>query len=223
MTHERPGHAHQAETPPNPSDVSVEEMARELAGDQLEGDQVAYVRQSEIDDLGTMRDTAIYEGELEAGVHDDLPTEPEAENLEDLTALEMRAGETANPDIAAEEGLAWVPPIDPPVIPSEEDPQGLAVAAGFGVDSLAEPYDADHHGEAVTDTDDMEERIHEALRADSATSAMAQRIQVALRGGTVILRGEVEDLVDTDEVVAVVERVTGVTEVIDEIEVAALG
>ncbi len=150
-------------------------------------------------------------------------TDERAENLEDLTALEMRAGETANPDIAAEEGLAWVPPIDPPVIPSEEDPQGLAVAAGFGVDSLAEPYDADHHSEAVTDTDDMEERIHEALRADSATSAMAQRIQVALRGGTVILRGEVEDLVDTDEVVAVVERVTGVTEVIDEIEVAALG
>ncbi|MEJ7751372.1 MAG: BON domain-containing protein [Candidatus Limnocylindrales bacterium] len=223
MTDERPGHAQQAETPPNPPDVSVEEMGRELSGDQLEGHQVAYVRQSEIDDLGTMRDTAIYEGELEAGVHDDLPTEPEAENLEDLTALEMRAGETANPDIAAEEGLAWVPPIDPPVIPSEEDPQGLEVAAGFGVDSLAEPYDADHHSEAVTDTDDMEERIHEALRADSATSAMAQRIQVALRGGTVILRGEVEDLVDTDEVVAVVERVTGVTEVIDEIEVAALG
>ncbi len=223
MTDERPGHAQQAETPPNPPDVSVEEMGRELSGDQLEGDQVAYVRQSEIDDLGTMRDTAIYEGELEAGVHDDLPTEPEAENLEDLTALEMRAGETANPDIAAEEGLAWVPPIDPPVIPSEEDPQGLEVAAGFGVDSLAEPYDADHHSEAVTDTDDMEERIHEALRADSATSGMAQRIQVALRGGTVILRGEVEDLVDTDEVVAVVERVTGVTEVIDEIEVAALG
>ena len=223
MTDERPGHAQQAETPPNPPDVSVEEMGRELSRDQLEGHQVAYVRQSEIDDLGTMRDTAIYEGELEAGVHDDLPTEPEAENLEDLTALEMRAGETANPDIAAEEGLAWVPPIDPPVIPSEEDPQGLAVAAGFGVDSLAEPYDADHHSEALTDTDDLEERIHEALRADSATSGMAQRIQVALRGGTVSLRGEVEDLVDTDEVVAVVERVTGVTEVIDEIEVAALG
>ncbi len=218
MTDERLGHAQRAETPLNPPAVPVQEMGRELSGDQ-----VAYVRQSEIDDLGTMRDTAIYEGELEAGVHDDLPTEPESENLEDLTALEMRAGETANPDIAAEEGLAWVPPIDPPVIPSEEDPQGLEVAAGFGVDSLAEPYDADHHSEAVTDTDDMEERIHEALRADSATSAMAQRIQVALRGGTVILRGEVEDLVDTDEVVAVVERVTGVTEVIDEIEVAALG
>jgi len=196
VTDERPGHAQQAETPPNPPDVSVEEMGRELSGDQLEGDQVAY---------------------------DDLPTEPESEKLEDLTALEMRSGETADPDIAAEEGLAWVPPIDPPVIPSEEDPQGLEVAAGFGVDSLAEPYDADHRSEGVTDADDMEERIHEALRADSATSAMAQRIQVALRGGTVILRGEVEDLVDTDEVVAVVERVTGVTEVIDEIEVAALG
>lgn len=185
--------------------------------------QGTFVRQDQIDDLGTMSDTAIYEGELEAGVHDDLPTEPESANLEDLTALEMRSGETGNPDIAAEEGLTWVPPIDPPVIPSEEDPQGLEVAAGFGVDALAEPYDAEHHSEIVTDADDMEERIQEALRADSATSAMAQRIQVALRGGTVILRGEVEDVVDTDEVVAVVERVTGVTEVIDEIEVTALG
>ncbi len=223
MTDERRSERVRPETPLNPPGVGVEEMGRELTGDQPEGDQVAYVRQGEIDDLGTMRDTAIYEGELEAGVHDDLPTEPESENLEDLTALEMRAGETANPDIAAEEGLTWVPPIDPPVIPSEEDPQGLEVAAGFGADSLAEPYDADHHSEAVTDRDDMEERIHEALRADSATSAMAQRIHVALRGGTVILRGEVEDLGDTDEVVAVVERVTGVTEVIDEIEVTALG
>lgn len=159
-------------------------MDHQITGDQPEGDQVAYVRQGEIDDLGTMRDTAIYEGELEAGVHDDLPTELESENLEDLTALEMRSGETANPDIAAEEGLTWVPPIDPPVIPSEEDPQGLEVAAGFGADSLAEPYDADHHSEPVMDRDDMEERIHEALRADSATSALAQRIQVALRGGT---------------------------------------
>jgi len=61
------------------------------------------------------------------------------------------------------------------------------------------------------------------LQLDGATSALAQRIPVALRGGTVILRGEVEDLVDTDEVMAVVERATGVTEVIDEIEVTALG
>lgn len=212
-----------AETPLNPPGVSVEEMDNELTGDQPEGDQVAYVRQGEIDDMGTMRDTAIYQGELEAGVHDDLPSESEADNLEDLTALEMRAGETANPDIAAEEGMTWVPPIDPPVIPSEEDPQGLEVAAGFGVSSLAEPYDADHHSEPVTDDDDMEERVREALRADSATSAISQRIQVGLRGSIVILRGEVEDVVDTDEVVAVVERVSGVTEVIDEIEVAALG
>ncbi len=223
MTDERPEPAGRPETPLNPPEVSMEEMDHELTGDQPEGDQVAYVHQGEIDDMGTMRDTAIYEGELEAGVHDDLPTESEAENLEDLTALEMRAGETANPDIAAEEGLTWVPPIDPPVIPSQEDPQGLEVAAGFGADSLAEPYDADHHSEAVTDADDMEERVREALIADSATSALAQRIRVGLRGSIVILRGEVEDLVDTDEVVAVVERVSGVTEVIDEIEVAALG
>jgi len=223
MTDEARNDGPPPETPLNPPDVSMDEMGGQMTGDQAEGDQVAYVRQGEIDDLGTMRDTAIYEGELEAGVYDDLPTESETENLEDLTALEMRAGETSNPDIAAEEGLTWVPPIDPPVIPSEEDPQGLEVAAGFGVSSLAEPYDTDHHSEPVTDDDEITERVHEALRADSATSAIAQRIKVGLRDSTVVLRGEVDDLVDVDEVVAVVERVSGVTEVIDEIEVAALG
>lgn len=196
---------------------------RSPTGQQPEGDQVAYRRQDEVDDLGGLTDTDVYQGEQEAGVHDDLPTESRAANLEDLTSLELRSGETGDPSVAAEEGLPWVPPIDPPVVPSEEDPQGIRIAAGFGVSALGEPYDEDHHSELLPDDDEMSARVREALLADSATSRFAERIIIGTRGGKVVLRGRVDDVQDTDEVTAVVERVTGVREVVDELEVEALG
>ncbi len=186
------------------------------------GDQVAYRRQDEVDDLGELTDTDIYHGELEAGVHDDLPQEPEAENLELLTERELRAGETGDPDVAAEEGMTYVPPSDPPVVPSEEDPQGVEVAAGFGTTASDEPYDQSHRGESVSEEDAMSARVREALRADAATSRYADSVAIGTRGGTVALRGVVEDLHDTDTLVEVVGRVTGVDEVIDELEVRGL-
>jgi hypothetical protein len=79
MTERHP--AGRTETPLNAPDVPVEEMGRELSGDQPAGDQEAYVRQDEIDQLGSLTDTEIYQGELEAGVHDDLPSEPVSKNL----------------------------------------------------------------------------------------------------------------------------------------------
>ena len=56
----------------------------------------AYLTTDEVDTLGELTDTEIYEGE---------PTEPREENLELLTESELRAGETADPNVAAEEGL----------------------------------------------------------------------------------------------------------------------
>jgi hypothetical protein len=206
----------------NAPDVPVEELGRELTGDQAEGDQVAYVRQGEVDELGSLTDTEIYQGELEAGVHDDLPSEPVAENIESLTDLELRAGETRDPDVAAEEGLAYVPPVDPPVIPDADEPEGIRVAAGFGVTATDEPYDEDHHGELVPEEDEMSERVREALLADAATSRFAEEIAVATRGARVILRGTVDDIEDSDNAVAVADRVSGVIEVVDELEVRAL-
>jgi hypothetical protein len=222
MTHERtPTDA--AETPLNPPGAEGDELAAELAGQQREGDQVAYLRLDEVDDLGSgLGHVEMYEGELEAGVHDDLPGEPKAENLELLTELELREGETGNPDVAAEEGLTYIPPMDPPVVPDPDDPQGIRVAAGFGTTALDEPYDMDHHSDTITDDDEMGARVHEALRADAATSTFADRIVVGTRGGMIVLRGRVPDVTDTDEAVAVVERVRGVTEVVDEMEVEAL-
>lgn len=195
---------------------------RSATGDQPLGDQEAFRRQDEVDDLGELTDTEIYEGELEAGVHDDLPTEPVAQNVEDLTALELRRGETGDPNVAAEEGMPWVPPMDPPVVPDLDDPQGAQVASGFGTSALDEPYDEDHQSEALSDDDELAARVREALVADSATSRFAETIVIGTRGGLVVLRGRVDDVDDTDEVVAVVERVTGVREVREELEVEAL-
>lgn len=172
--------------------------------------------------MGELTDTEIYQGELEAGVSDDLPTESVEENLETLTATELRAGETADPNVAAEEGMTWVPPIDPPVVADAEDPEGVRVASGFGVDAQEDPYDADHHSALISSTDEMEARIREALLADSSTTRYADSLVIGTRGGKIVVRGVVDDIDDTDNVAAVISNVTGVVEVVEELDVAGV-
>ena len=175
----------------------------------------------ELDTMGEMTDTRIYEGELEARPPDsDQPDESQAANLESLVATELRDGETDEPGEAAEEGLTWVPPTDPPI---RTDARGDAeVAAGFGTTAQDEPFDADHHGSALSAVDEVESRVLEALRADAATTDLADGVSVDAEGSRVVLRGTVPDIEDEDNVVAVVEDVTGVAEVVSRIEVAAL-
>ena len=172
----------------------------------------AYLTEDELDTSAEVTDTEIYEGEADSDVA----------NLESLAELEMRSGETDDPNVAAEEGLAWVPPIDPPVIADESDPEGVRIAAGFGVDAQADPYDLDHQGEVIALTDEFEERIRDALTADASTSRYADQIVIGTRGGKVVVRGMVDDIDDTDNVAAVISNVAGVTEVVDELEVAGV-
>ena len=121
-----------------------------------------------------LTDTEIYQGEL-AG---DL----------DPSEADLRPDETSDPNVAAQEGLAYIPPTDPPVVP---DPQA----------------------------DEMEARVREALRADAATSRYAEDLVIGTRGAVVGVRGVVDDIDDTDDVTEVISRVTGVDEVIDELDV----
>jgi hypothetical protein len=179
----------------------------------------AYLTEDEIDKLGEITDTEIYQGELEARANDDQPTETDEENLDLLTATELREGETSDPNVAAEEGLTWVPPIDPPVVPDAENLEDARVASGFGVDAQDEPYDADHRGQALDADDEFESRIREALRADSSTTRYADSLVIGNRGGTVVVRGTVDDVDDTDNISAVISNVAGVDEVVDELDV----
>lgn len=167
-----------------------------------------------VNDESEFNDTAEYEGEDVIDRASDGSM-----RIDELTDRELREGETDDPEIAAEEGLTWVPPVDPPVAVDEDDPQGLRVAAGFGESADDEPYDSSHRSEVVSSGDDMEERIRDAIRADAATSDYADSLAIASINGRVAVRGVVDDIDDTDNIVDVISRVTGVAEVIDELEV----
>jgi osmotically-inducible protein OsmY len=118
--------------------------------------------------------------------------------------------------------MTYVPPIDPPTVPSD-DLEGAEVASGFGVSSIDEPYDRDHHDSFELGDDEMAARIYEALRADSATTPYADRVVISAVGGVVTLRGEVADLEDSDNLLAVAGYVDGVVEVVDKLRVRSLG
>ncbi len=184
----------------------------EMTGDQADGDQVAYLREGELDEGDEVTDTEMYEGEADSGAEG---------ALESLTELDMRAGETGNADVAAEEGLTWVPPIDPPVIPSD-NAEGLEVAAGFGTTGFDGQIDEDHRAEDLTDEDAVSARVREALRADAATSRYADELAIANASGVIAIGGVVDDIEDTDNVLEVAGRVSGVRDVIDEMDVRAL-
>jgi hypothetical protein len=157
-----------------------------------------------------------YEGYLEAG-----ESASGTESLDTLMTDELRAGETIDPNVAAEEGLTWIPPSDPVVVPDQDDPEGIAIAAGFGSTAQDDPFDLDHHDSLLSDESEMTDRVREALRADGRTSRLADRLVIATLGSTAIIRGVVDDVDDSDLVEEVVSEVTGITEVRDETELAS--
>jgi hypothetical protein len=177
---------------------------------------------TELDDRGEITDTRIYEGELESRTPgSDQPDESAGENLEGYAVDGFRAGETDDAGEAAEEGLTWVAPTDPPVIPGERgDPR---IAAGFGTTATDEPFDADHAGELLSPRDELEERVLEALRADAATSVLADRLTIEAKGGAVTIDGEVDDLDDEDAIVGVVEEVAGVAGAVSRLRLGSSG
>jgi hypothetical protein len=208
-------------TPLNGPEPEDDEKLRELRGDRPADDQGTGVFSADqVDGLGEVTDTDEYQGEIEAGVHDDLPDDPES--LEMLTELELRDEETDDAAVASDEGMTYIPPIDPPTVPSD-DLEGAEVASGFGVSSIDEPYDRDHHDSFELGDDEMVARVREALRADSATTQYADDVVIVARGGVVTLRGQVADLEDSDNLLAVAGYVEGVVEVIDKLRVRSLG
>lgn len=204
----------------DPYALPAEDVAQ-LAGIRDDVDQTAVASGEEVDRLGSMTDTGIYQGDLEARApNDDQPDDPDAENIETLLEDELRAGETADAGEAAEEGLTWVPPSDPPVVPGDDGQ--LEVAAGFGTTADDEPFDAHHHGSAELADDERSERVREALRAHALTTALADRIDVETEGPIVVVTGSVDDLVDEDAIVAVASEVEGVADVVSRIRVESV-
>ena len=232
---------------PNVGADALEVDIAELQGDSLPADQDAVL---EADEFETGREATLSEQEwgtapmpdrallaeaalddpgegLDPLVDDSLETIAssgagiDVASLDALTDSELRSGETTDPLVAIEEGQVWVAPSDPPTVPSD-DPQGIEIAAGPGVSAEDEPYDDSHRSGDLDVEGSMNARVREALRADAATSGLADRLQIAVVGSTAVIRGQVDGIEDTDAIVEVASRVDGIDDVRDETEVPGL-
>jgi hypothetical protein len=194
---------------PNVGSEPLEEELRALAGEEPADEQDGAL---DLDEIATPPEPTASELDYGTGVTADPEAWDERAGSGDVVSLDalvdsdLREGETDNPLVAIEEGMTYVAPSDPQVVPSD-DPQGVDVAGSSDMDGAES---------------DINARIREALRADGATSALADRVEIAVIGSTAILRGVVDDLTDGDDLVAVVEQVEGIDEVRDETEVAGL-
>ena len=197
----------------------LEEEIQALQGEEMPIDQDAFLAPEEFEERRQPTRTELDQG--------DPLTDPRIAGGQ-LAALDglametaMRVGETDDAGVAAQEGLTWVPPIDPPVVPADDhDEENVEMAAGVGVSALADPYDASHRSGEVGFEGDLNERVRDALRADAATSVLEDQLVIGVRGSTVVVRGVVDDIDTADDIVAVIERVSGITEVVDETELA---
>jgi hypothetical protein len=189
----------------------------EIQGDEVPVDQDGILDPDELEHERTATRT-----ELDAGY-----TIPDREyaggpesTLDDLDLDDLREGETDDPGVAVQEGLTYVPPIDPPVVADPEARDGIMPAAGIGLSAESEPYDDSHRGTDLDPGSELNTRIREALRADSQTSVLQDRLVVGTRGSVAVIRGVIDDVDDSDSIIEVVSRVKGISDVVDETELA---
>lgn len=137
----------------------------------------------------------------------DTPRPPlPSEDTGDL-AREPASGMTRDPLVAREEGLPWAPPTEHDGLP-------------------ADPDDVLEADDSIQAAEGAERPRDEALLADVLAALRGsdlpagERIRIAVRGRTVIVRGEVESVTVSDEILALIGDVPGVDDVIDELAVS---
>jgi hypothetical protein len=215
-----------AQEPPVVSDADETNRPENELLDQLAGnnpDETAYIDQSSIERLEGISMTDVYQGVTDS--NQEL-VERGAEEFDFLVEQELREGETDDAMEAVQEGLTYVPPIDPPIVPDHDNLESIEVAAGFALsaDEGDNPPDLERnaHDRDFEQGDDMTALVRQALRSDSLTTHLADRLVLATINGTVIIRGVVDDLDDTDNIVAVISQLPGVERVRDETTVIGL-
>ena len=135
---------------------------------------------------------------------------------------ESPTGMTDDYLVAQEEGIPYDPPSER-VISEPREGQSGADFAGTDGTAAGELERQDmvqtDAGPAARD-DELLGNAIEALRASDVVSG--DRIRLAVNGTQVIVRGEVESLEVSDEILGIVGDVPGVTDVVDELEVAGI-
>jgi hypothetical protein len=158
--------------------------------------------------MSTMDDEVVIEREPITHVEDD----PGLASAEVGDAV-LEDGDTSDPVDVSDPGLTYVAPIDPPTgVDERGDP---TIAAGFGLDSDADPSDADHRASDGLGDDEMSERVRDRLAADSLGSEYVEQLDIDAAGGIVRVGGVVEDLDIQDHLLSLVSEMPGVREVED--------
>ena len=145
-----------------------------------------------------------------------LPSEDEG----DLNQ-ESRTGMTDDYLVAQEEALPYDPPSER-VLSKSREAQGGADVAGTA-ETAAGELERDDNVQAGAPTprdDELLGDVIEALRSSDVVSG--DRIRVAVNGTQVTVRGEVESVDVSDEVLGIVGDVHGVTDVVDELDISGV-
>ena len=122
---------------------------------------------------------------------------------------------------AQQQGLVYIPPDDPPILPSD-DLQGIEIAAGFAKDVELDDSRGEVPPPNIEGNDwDLQARIADMLRKSSMTNTMPD-LHVRVRDGVVHLTGQVETLDDVDVVCSLIENIDGVVDIEEDLEVASL-
>ena len=140
-------------------------------------------------------------------------------DVQEIMGNQRGTGRTYQPQKAVEEGLSYAPPRNPPTIPSEDDPQGSEMAAGFAPSMEDTNPDAHILPDHINGTDlEMQEDVALALRHNSETAHLTD-VSVLVDGGLVKLYGSVPSEDDIGRVHAIVSALEGVIRVVSHLEV----
>lgn len=126
-------------------------------------------------------------------------------------------GSTTNPVLAQEQGLVYIPPSDPPVLPSD-DRQNVAMAAGFAQSMEETEPGIVELPERVAGNDlDLEQTIQTMLQNNSETAHLSD-VHLRVREGIVFLAGHVDTLDDIAIVDEMLRDIRGVRDVRNRLE-----
>jgi hypothetical protein len=158
------------------------------------------------------------EERLERIEADDVDVERELAT-EEFFDTQRSEGHTYNPQQAQDQGLTYTPPTDPPVIPSEDDPQGVEIAAGFAPSMEESSPHAEDLPRRIHSGDlDLQEDVYQALRYNSETAHL-DNIEAWVHNGVVSLLGTVPSEDDFGRVYDIVIDLEGVVEVRNHLQV----
>jgi hypothetical protein len=133
------------------------------------------------------------------------------------------AGQTDDPLVAREEGVPWTPPSERVLSEVRADEGGPDAAASAPDDAGELERDDAITVDGATPLPSGEELLADCLEALRRSDVLAgDRIQLAVDGSIVTVRGTVESVDVLDEILSIVGDVPGVDEVRDEVVVAGI-